>query len=162
MTYIETKLTENSFLNRLNTLCREKTRFDKGYTDKDIYVFKRNSKDKNKFWICKHYAHIGKTDGYANDCIYFLYKVNENGYVDIEYRFGKLLLFLVPFIICFTVGIALWISLIYEAIVFNNVQWGGLCVTAFFWILGLLGSLFRSQKERLLLEQHLLLICNKN
>ena len=158
MKYIKTKLTESSFLNRLKTLCREKTRVDKGYTDKDVFVVRKN---KNKFWICKHYAHIGRTDGYANDCIYFQYGVNEKGYVDIQYKFGKLLLFLVPFIICFTVGIALWMFLIYEAVVINNVQWGGLCVTTFFWAFGLFGILFRSQKERVLLEREKLRISNQ-
>ena len=104
---IETHLTEKQFLNRLKTLCREKTRFSKGYHDEDVFVIKRN---KNKFWLCKHYAHVGRTDGYANDCICFKYIVKENGYIDIEYRFGKLLLFVIPFIICFTAGIALLVA----------------------------------------------------
>ena len=154
---IETHLTEKQFLNRLKTLCREKTRFSEGYHDEDVFVIKRN---KNKFWLCKHYAHVGRTDGYANDCIYFKYIVKENGYIDIEYRFGKLLSFAIPFIICFTAGIALWVPLIYEAIAYANVQWGGLCVTAFFWIFGLIGLLFRSRKERALLEEQLLRTCN--
>ena len=88
------------------------------------------------------------------------YIVNKNGYIDIEYRFGKLLLFVIPFIICFTAGIALWTTLVYDAIAFDNVQWGGLCVTALFWIFGLVGMLFRSRKERVLLEKHLLRICS--
>jgi hypothetical protein len=154
---IETKLNEKQFLGRLKTFCRDKTRFDKGYNDKDVFVVKRN---RSKFWLCKHYAHVGKTDGYANDCIYFQYIVNKNGYIDIEYRFGKLLLFVIPFIICFTAGIALWTTLVYDAIAFDNVQWGGLCVTALFWIFGLVGMLFRSRKERVLLEKHLLRICS--
>ncbi len=157
MKRIETKLNEKQFLDRLKTLCREKTRFDKGYNDKDVFVVKCN---KNKFWLCKHYAHVGRTDGYANDCIYFQYFVKENGYIEIEYMFGKLLLFVIPFIICFTAGIALWISLVYEAIAFTNVQWGGLFVVALFWIFGLVGMLFRSKKERDLLEEHLLRICS--
>ncbi len=74
MKRIETKLTEKQFLCRLEKLCKEKTRFDKGYTDKDIFVIKRN---KNKFWLCKHYAHVGRVDGYGNDCIYFQYKLNK-------------------------------------------------------------------------------------
>ena len=154
---IETKLNEKQFLDRLKTFCRDKTRFDKGYNDKDVFVVKRN---RSKFWLCKHYAHVGKTDGYANDCIYFQYIVNKNGYIDIEYRFGKRLLFLIPFIICFTAGIVLWTTLVYDAIAFDNVQWGGLCVTALFWIFGLVGMLFRSRKERVLLEKHLLRICS--
>ena len=34
------------------------------------------------------------------------------------------------------------------------------CVTALFWIFGLVGMLFRSKKERVLVEEHLLRICN--
>ena len=84
--------------------------------------------------------------------------------LDVEYRFGKLLLFIIPFIICFTVGIAIWVSLVYDiisgAVSFTNAQWGGLCVTAIFWIFGLVGMMFRSKKERVLVEEHLLRICN--
>jgi len=154
---IETRLNEKQFFNRLETFCREKTRFDKGYIDKDVFVVKRN---RNKFWLCKHYASIGRTDGYANDCIRFRYIVNEKGYIDIEYRFGKPILFCIPFIICFSAGIALWISLIYDAIVYGGMQWGSLCITSLFWIFGLTGMFFRSRKEKALLKEHLLRICN--
>jgi len=157
MKKIETNISERRFLERLETLCRKKERFDRGYCDKDIFVVKRN---KNKFWICKHYANCGRTDGYAYDCMYCRYNVNEKGYVTVEYRLGKLRSALFAFVICFTVGIALWIPIVYEAVAFSNVQWGELCVTALFWIFGLVGMLFRSQKERLLLEEHLLRICN--
>ena len=102
---IETKLNEKQFLDRLKTFCRDKTRFDKGYNDKDVFVVKRKQ---NKFWLCKHYANIGRTDGYGNDCIYFRYITNKNGYIDVEYKFGKRLLFVIPFIVCFVAGIALW------------------------------------------------------
>ncbi len=74
--------------------------------------------------------------------------------------FGKVIGLLIPFILVFTVGIALWSALIYEAIVFANIQWGGLCITTFFWLFGLFGLLFRSPKERELLEKHLMQICN--
>lgn len=157
MKRVETRLNEKQFLHRLETLCREKKRFDKGYNDKDVFVVKQNKK---YFWLCKHYASVGRTDGYANDCIYFRYGVNESGYINLEYRFGKLLSCLIPCIISFMAGIALWIPLVYEAIAFTNVQWGGLCVTALFWIWGLVGILFRSRKECILLEEHLMRICN--
>ena len=42
MKIIETKLNENQFLIRLDTFCRKKERFDRGYNDKDLYVIKRN------------------------------------------------------------------------------------------------------------------------
>ena len=158
---IETKLNEKQFLDRLKTFCRDKTRFDKGYNDKDVFVVKRN---RSKFWLCKHYAHVGKIDGYANDCIYVRYSTNKSGYIDVEYRFGKLLLSVIPFIICFTVGIALWVPLVYDiisgAVAFTNAQWEGYVVTALFWIFGLVGMMFRSKKERALVEEHLLRICN--
>ena len=158
---IETKLNEKQFLSRLKTFCREKTLFDKGYNNEDIFVTKRKN---NRLWICKHYAVVGRSGGYANDCIYVRYITNKSGYIDVEYRFGKLLLFVIPFIICFTVGIAIWVPLVYDIIsgvvAFTNAQWGGLCVTALFWIFGLVGMMFRSKKERALVEEHLLRICN--
>lgn len=46
------------------------------------------------------------------------------------------------------------------AVAFTNAQWGGLCVTTLFWIFGLVGMMFRSRKERALVEEHLLRICN--
>ena len=118
----------------------------------DIFITLHFTKRKRKF------------SDITNDCIYVRYSTNKSGYIDVEYRFGKLLLFIIPFIICFTVGIAIWVSLVYDivcgAVAFTNAQWGGLCVTTLFWIFGLVGMLFRSKKERVLVEEHLLRICN--
>ena len=155
--HLATKLDEKQFLNRLKIFCREKIRFDTGYNDKDVFVVKRK---KNCYWLCKHYASVGRTDGYAHDCICFRYSINKNGYVDVEYRFGKTLSHTIPFVVCFAVGSIFGISLVYDAIAFFDVQWGGLCVAALFWIFGLSGMLYRSKKERVALEEHLLRICN--
>ena len=94
--HITTKLNEKQFLSRLKTFCREKTLFDKGYNNEDVFVTKRKN---NRLWICKHSAVVGRSGGYANDCIYVRYSTNKSGYIDVEYRFGKLLLFVIPFII---------------------------------------------------------------
>ena len=161
MKYIETKLTEKRFLNRIQTLCTEKTLFDR-YNDRECFVTKRN---KNKFWIgkyypCKYYPYKGRYGGYGSNGIFLKYNVNQKGHVDIEYRFGILLSLLVPNIVCFTAGMALWIPLVYEAVVCKNVQWGGPCVSSLFWIIGLVGLSFRSSKEKVILEKHLLRICD--
>ena len=57
MKRIETVLSEQSFLNRLEGLCRDKVRFDRGYEDKDTFVIKRKD---HKFMLAKHYAIRGK------------------------------------------------------------------------------------------------------
>lgn len=67
MKHIETHLTERHFLSRLETLCRKQERFDRGDRENDYFVVKRNNQ---KFRIAKHYAHVGKTDGYGYDCLY--------------------------------------------------------------------------------------------
>ena len=156
---IETKLNEKRFLERLKTLCREKTRFDKGYNDKDVFVVKRN---KNQFWLCKHYAHVGRTDGYAYDCIYFQCIVKENGYVDIEYRFGKRLLFVIPDIIICLMALPLFTCALYDTIFNAYYQWGGLFVTMILSFLGLFNLFSHSKKERNVLEEHLFKICFPN
>ena len=131
-------------------------RWSRGYNDKDTFVVKRKE---NIFRLEKHYALIGRTDGYAIDCLYCQYQTNENGYVTVKYRFGKRSLYLVPFVIAFTVGILLWSALLYEAIAFANAQWDAIFVATLFWLLGLGGNLIRSKKERRALESHLLRIC---
>ena len=155
---IETGLSLKQFHDRIKLLCREKTRFDRGYHGEDVFVIKRGKK---RIALCKHYASVGRSDGYANDCIFFRYAVNGKGFVELTYRFGKRFLFLTPFLICMTAGFPLWVGLLYEAFFLSTVEWGGLCVTAFFWLFGLCGILFRSRKERALLEEHLLKICGK-
>lgn len=61
--HIATKLNEKQFLSRLKTFCREKTLFDKGYNNEDIFVTKRKN---NRLWICRHSAVVGRSGGYAN------------------------------------------------------------------------------------------------
>ena len=60
MNTIHTRLTEKQFLERLACLCRKKARFDSGYNDRDIFVYKLNEK---KFWLGKHYANVGRHRG---------------------------------------------------------------------------------------------------
>ena len=156
MKHIETVLSEQRFLNRLEGLCRDKVRFDRGYEDKDTFVIKRKD---HKFMLAKHYASIGRRHGYANDCLYCRYYTNEKGYVSIDYRFWKMKGYLIPFIVSLILGSGLWIYWIYEAIASSNVQWDAMCVAALIWILGLGGMLVRSKKERIALEKHLYRIC---
>lgn len=159
MKIIETRISEKQFINRLEGLCRKKAYFDKGYNDKDTFVVKRKD---NKFWLGKHYALIGRSDGYANDCLLCRYTVRENGLVSVHYRFGKRITYLIPFIISCALGIPIAISLIYDAIVYADPQWNGILIAVLFLALGLFGLLFRSKKERKLLEKHLFKICNIN
>lgn len=157
MKTVKTQMSEQRFLSRLEGLCRKKTRFDKGYVDKDTFVIKRKG---NKFWLAKHYASLGRSDGYAMDCLYCKYGVDQNGYVFVKYTVGKRLTYLIPFGISFIIGAFLWVSIIYDTIVYHQSPDGnGIAVAALFWALSLVGTLLRSKKERTALEEHLLSIC---
>ncbi|MBE6603840.1 MAG: hypothetical protein E7636_05900 [Ruminococcaceae bacterium] len=156
MKIIETKLNENQFINRLDTFCRKKERFDRGYNDKDLYVIKRN---KNKFWMSKHYASVGRTDGYMNTCLYCSYIVNDNGFVSVKYRFGKLPMFLIPFTISLIIGAFIGGGVVIDIALYGNSDWNNVLVTALFWSLGLGGLIIRSPKERRELENYLKKIC---
>ncbi len=161
MRRIETKLTERLFLERLEALCAKKTLFDRGYTDKECFVIKRN---KNKFWLGKHYiGGFWGPNGYQNCLIFCKYKVNDRGHVDVEYRFGKILLYVFPCVMAFLMCFPIWLVLVYDAIAFPEVrwegQWGAICVLALLWTVGLLFSLYMSKKEKRMLEAHLHRIC---
>lgn len=157
MKMIDTRLDEKQFLDRLETLCRKKERFDRGYRDKDLFVVKRN---KNKFWLSKHYALLGRTDGYMNDCLYCQYTVNDNGFVSVKYHFGKHRINLIPFLISFIMGIFMWVGLLIDSILYSDPNWNGIFVAALFWTLGLVGLIIKSKKDRYELETHLQKVCH--
>lgn len=158
MKFIETHLTEKQFLDRMDTLCRKKERFDRGYHDIDTFVVKRK---RNKFRLGKHYAHVGRGDGYASVFLYCRYDITEKGYVRVSYRYGAPLIHLIPFAICVGVGGALCLSLLYEAVFDRTPEWASIFITSAMWIFGLVGLLFRSKKDRRALENHLLRVCRK-
>ena len=156
MKSIQTRLSEKTFLSRLDSLCRQKTLFDKGYNDKDVFVIR---KYKKTYCLCLHYAQVGRSDGYAMDCIFFRYELNCNGHVCVKYRIGKMISFLIPFVFCFAIGIAMWSALVFEAIVSKNVMWDGIIVATAFLMFGAINVLYRSKKQISLLEEHLFRIC---
>lgn len=96
-------------MERLEALCAKKTLFDRGYTDKECFVIKRN---KNKFWLGKHYVGgFWGPNGYQNCLIFCKYKVNDRGHVDVEYRFGKILLYVFPCVMAFLMCFPIWLVL---------------------------------------------------
>ena len=68
--------------------------------------------------------------------------------------------FLIPFVICFAISIAMWSALVFEAIVSKNVMWDGIIVATAFLMFGAINVLYRSKKQISLLEEHLFRICN--
>ena len=158
MKFIETHLTEKQFLDRMDTLCRKKERFDRGYHDIDTFVVKRK---RNKFWLGKHYAYVGRSDGYASVFLYCRYDVTEKGYVRVGYRYGAPLIHLIPFAICAGVGGVLCLSSLYDAVFDRAPQWASIFISSAMWMIGLVGLLFRSKKDRRALESHLLFVCRK-
>lgn len=159
MKTLETHLKESRFLSRVETLCRKKARFSKGYANEDTFVYIKNN---NKISLCKHYATMGRGDGYAIDCLHCYYSSDENGHLKIMYKFGKMPFFWIPFLIAFVAGIVLWIALLCDFILSSNIDWGGIIVASIFWIFGLFGLFGKSKKERESLEKHLFKICEVN
>ncbi len=155
MKTIETHLTEQVFLDRLARFCRQKVRLDKGYTDIDTFVFSRKEQ---KFWIGKHCAHAGRSDGYANDRINGTYRVNDHGHVTVSYRFGKHPALLLPHIITLAIGLPMAVSVLIDAMNHGAGSWHGGLVALFFIIFGVVG-LFGNAKEKAAQEEHLKYIC---
>lgn len=159
MRILETHLKESQFLSRIETLCKKKTRFSKGYANEDAFVYIKNN---DKIILCKHYATIGKSDGYAVDCLQCYYFADEKGHLTIKYKFGKMPFSWIPFLIAFSVGVLIWIALLCDCVVSNTMDWGGVVVASVFWIFGLFGLFGKSKKERVSLETHLFKICETN
>lgn len=155
MKTIGTHFTEQVFLDRLARFCRQKAPRDKGYTNTDTFVCARKDK---KFWIGKHYAHAGRSDGYANERLNCTYRVNDSGHVTVSYRFGKHPALLLPHIIILAIGLPMAVSMVIDAI---NHEWNFMSsgiVVLFFIIFGVVGF-FGSAKEKAAQEEHLRYIC---
>lgn len=146
MNTIHTRLAEKQFLEQLACLCRKKARFDSGYNDRDIFVYKLKE---NKFWLGKHYANVGRHrgDGFAVDRLDCTYCVDENGHVVVSYKFGRHPILHLPRVIAFCVGLPLCVSIILSAIQDVNWQIGGLLTSLAFLVFGVRGMFFRSKKE---------------
>ena len=155
MKIIETRLNEKSFLDRLACYCREQTRGDKGYHDQDTFVFSRKEE---KFWIGRHMAHKGKSDGYANERINGTYHVNDHGHVVVSYRVGKHPFIVVSHTVAFLLGLIPVVGLLTEAMRASSMSWYGGIFGLFFIGFGLSGF-FSSPKEINTLEEHLAYIC---
>ncbi len=155
MKIIETHLSEQNFLDRLACYCREQTRGDKGYHDQDTFIFFRKGE---RFWIGRHMAHKGRSDGYASERVNGTYYVNDHGHVVVSYRLGKHPSILVPHAVAFLLGLIPVAGLLTEAMRANNMSWyGGVCGLLFMGF-GLSGF-FNSPKEINALEEHLAYIC---
>lgn len=158
MKTIDTHLTEKQFLARLARFSREKVRWDIGYADSDVFVHKLKGK---KFWLGKHYAHVGKSDGYHVDRLNCSYRTDENGFVVVSYRYGKHPLLFVPHLIAFAFGLPICVSIVLDVFLDKIYEFGGLIVAALFLIFGFCGF-FRSKKELAAQEECLRKICDGN
>ena len=150
------KTLETHFLSRVETFCRKKARFSKGYENEDIFVY---TKKDNKISLFKHYRTIGRGDGYAIDCLRCYYSTDENEHLKIMYKFGKMPFSWIPFLITFILGMVIWIALLCDFFSGYDMQWGGFVIASIFWIFGLFGLFGKSKKERESLEKLLFKIC---
>ncbi len=155
MKIIETRLTEQEFLERMEKFCQQKERFDKGYSDRETFVYARKEQ---KFWLGRHFAHAGRSDGFANDRVNGKYTVSDQGLVTVSYRFGKHPLLMIPHLISFVAGAAIAVPVIDKAIGHEGFYWRAGLFALCFLIFGVIG-LFSSRKEKASQEEHLQYIC---
>ncbi len=155
MKTFNTRLTEKRFLDRLGQMCREKKRFDIGYNDCDLFVYKRKG---NRFWLGKHYKSVGRGDGFATDRLNCKYEIGENGYVVVRYKPGKHPGLFIPHLVCLLVGLPIAISLIVDAVTGSNYSAEEFVMPSAFLVVGLMGF-FRSKKELAFQEEQLRRIC---
>ena len=158
MKTITTNLSEQCFLNRLDSMCIRHKRFDRGYTDLDVFVVKRKQQ---WFRIGRHLASppLSRTDGYLAEFIFGEYRVNDCGKVEVNYRFGKPFTSIIPCIIICLVALPIFICLLYDAVFNAYYQWGGLFVSLLFSFIGSFDLFAHSKKARAILEQQLYKIC---
>ncbi len=161
MKIIITNLSEQRFLNRLDSMCTKHNKFDKGYTMLNVFVVKRNQKT---FRIGRHLADIpfSRYDGYCKDFIYGKYIVNSSGKVELNYRFGRPISFIILHVIICLMALPIFICVLYDTIFNACYQWGGLFVTMLFSFIGLFNLFSYSKKDRNVLEEHLCKICFPN
>ena len=121
----------------------------------DVFVVKRKG---NQFRLGKHYAVspiFAKGDGYAVDRLHCRYKVGEQGYVTVEYRFAKRPTYFVFAMFTFAASCLVGISMLRDVEGGREVQPGALPVVLSSWLIWLFGLFHRSKKERTDDEAHL-------
>lgn len=155
MKFIETKLTEQVFLDRLTRLCRQKERRDKAYAGQDTFVFDRKQE---KFWLGTHHAIGGKNPGLSADRLDCSYRVGEDGFVTVAYRRFKHPALFIPHAVVGVLGLLLAASTLADVIAHRAVS-GGEVVTALFFLCFCGAGFFGNSKELTSLEDHLRYIC---
>ena len=158
MKKIKTNLSEEMFLSRIDSMCTQHKWFNAEYAESDVFTLKRK---KQSFRIGRHFANMPmmRSDGYYSEFIYGKYIVNSLGTVDVNYRFGKPILHIFPFVLCCAFGLPIFVCLLYDAIFNSLYQWDGVFVTLIFSFVGLFNLFVCYKKDRIVLEEHLHKIC---
>ena len=138
MKFIETKLTEQVFLDRLTRLCRQKERRDKAYAGQDTFVFDRKQE---KFWLGSHHAIGGKNPGLSADRLDCSYRVGEDGFVTVAYRRFKHPALFIPHVVVGVLGLLLLVSTLADVIAHRSVSGGEVVLPALDFLSTLLTAL---------------------
>lgn len=157
MTTMETNLSETGFKNRLKNLTVPYKIFDRGYENSDVFVLKAKN---NAFRIGHHVKNVWNHDGYDAVFLYGKYFLDNTGKITVRFRFGKPLVFLIPFIFCLIFPFPIFLCLLYEALHYHELSLAPLLITGLFSILGFFGIFYSPKKTRQLLLQRLKRICN--
>ena len=152
MITIQTNLSETGFKNRLKNWTVPYKAFDRGYENSEVFVLKAKN---NTFRIGHHVKNVWNQSGYDTDFIYGKYFLDNTGKITVRFRYGKPLIFLMPFIFCLMFPFPIFLCLLYEALRFHEFSLAPLLITGLFSILGFFGIFCSSRKTRQLLLRHL-------
>ncbi len=158
MKVINTIFTEKQFVDRLGQHCRLKTRLDAGYNDIDTFVCKIKG---NRFWLGKHYASVGKTDGFSPERLNCKYDMNESGRVIVRYQRAKHPSYAIFYLLAFVIGTTFCVDSFINAFeMFDDFRIDEFIFALAFLVIGLFGLIIKPRKEWLSLEEHLHKICD--
>ena len=157
MITIKTTLSEKAFKKKMKDLTVPYNVFDRGYENSDVFVLKAKN---NTFRIGHHVKNVWNRAGYDADFLYGKYFLDNTGKITVRFRYGKPLMFLIPFIFCLIFPFPIFLCLLYEALHYHELSLAPLLITGLFSILGFFGAFYSSPKTRQLLLRHLKRICN--
>ena len=153
---ITTELYEKQFLSQLNKLCVPYRAVGRGYELTDVFVAKVR---KNRFRFARRSFAVRAKDLLENEFLFGKYSVGENGKVEVTYRIGHRLVFLVPMCLLFFAGAVLLFSGISDTVALHTFPTEKILISVFLIAISLFELLFYPKSQIESLEGHLQKIC---
>lgn len=153
---ITTELDEKQFLSQLNKLCVPYRAVGRGYELSDVFAAKVR---KNRFRFARRFFAVRARDLLEDEFLFGKYSVGENGKVEVTYRIGHRLVFLVPMCLLFFAGAVMLFSVISDTVALHTFHAGILFTSVALIAISLFEILYFSKKQTEALEVHLRRIC---